>query len=83
MTKRIRRRIITETRQVALLLTQSASGDALCELCGARMVSPLPAARILKTGTREIYRAIETGRIHFVELRDGQIFVCPQSMVET
>ena len=85
MPKRIRRRrIITETRQIALLVNSGAQIDMFCELCGdgAPLVAPLAAARILTTGTREIYRLIETERIHFVELADRQIFVCPQSISE-
>jgi hypothetical protein len=84
MIKKIRRRTITETKRVAFLVNSAAPVDAVCELCGgggAPMVSPLAAARILKTGTREIYRLIETGRIHFIELPDRQIFVCPQSII--
>jgi hypothetical protein len=82
MIKKIRRRrVITEIKQVALLTNSAPRSDLRCEFCGeSQMISPLLAAKLLKTGTREIYRAIETGTIHFAELPDRQIFVCLQSM---
>jgi len=44
------------------------------------MISPLLAAKLLRVSTREIYRLIETGKIHFIELEDRQMFVCPVSL---
>lgn len=81
MIKKIRRRVITETKQVAILVDSAPQSDLRCELCGeAPMISPLLAAKLLKTGTRDIYRAIETGAIHFAEMPDKQIFVCLRSI---
>lgn len=69
MIKRIRRRVISETKQIAVLIDSATQSDLQCEICGeAKMVSPLLAAKILKIGTREIYRLIEIGKIHFVEM---------------
>ena len=83
MSKKIRRRIISETKQIALVVDSAVQSDFLCEFCGdGKMVSPLLAAKILKIGTREIYRLIETGKIHFVEMPDKQIFVCLQSITK-
>lgn len=81
MAKKIRRRVISETKRVALVVNSAVESDSLCPTCGeGRMVSPLLAAKLLKTGTREIYRSIENDKIHFVELPDRQIFVCAESL---
>lgn len=83
MTKKIRRRIISETKQITLVVDSAAESDLLCPSCGeAQMVSPLLAAKLLKIGTREIYRLIETDKVHFVEMPDKQIFVCLQSITK-
>ena len=85
MIKKIRRRIVSETKQVAVLIDSAVQSDLRCDFCGeAKMVSPLLAAKILKIGTREIYRLIEAGKIHFVEMPapDRQIFVCCKSLTE-
>ena len=82
MIKRIRRRITTQTKQVAFLVDSAAQSDLECEICGAAstMISPLLAAKLLHISTREVYRLIETGNAHFIETADRQIFVCTFSL---
>ncbi|MGC2236963.1 MAG: hypothetical protein WA584_12430 [Pyrinomonadaceae bacterium] len=84
MIRKIRRRIVTETKQIALVVNSNASGNLFCELCGemSALISPLAAAKILKISPREIFRLIENGEIHFVETRapDNQVFVCFKSL---
>lgn len=81
ITKTIRRKIISETKQVAVLVNSAAQNDLWCELCGegSAMISPLLAAKLSRTSTREVYRLIETGKVHFIEMPDRQIFVCSAS----
>lgn len=83
MIKKLRRRIISETKQIAVLVDSAApQSDLFCELCGetSAMISPLSAANLSGISTREIYGLIETGEIHFVETADRQMFVCAVSL---
>ena len=84
MIKKIRRRIVSETKQVAVLIDSTTQSDLRCDFCGESsvMISPLLAAKLSRISTREIYRLIETGKIHFVEMPapDRQIFVCSKSL---
>lgn len=81
ITKKIRRKIISETKQFAVLIGPAAASDILCKLCGEKsaMISPLLAAKLSRTSTREVYRLIETGKVHFIEMPDSQVFVCSVS----
>ena len=81
ITKTIRRKIISETKQVAVLVNSAAQNDLWCELCGegSAMIPPLLAAKLSRISTREVYRLIETGKIHFIEMADSQVFVCSVS----
>ncbi|MBS1794534.1 MAG: hypothetical protein JSS81_11805 [Acidobacteria bacterium] len=76
--KLIRRRVVEERQQLAIVVDSLVEGEYHCPGCGraARMLSPLLAARLFNLGTREIYRRIEAGSIHFVELPDRSLFVC-------
>lgn len=78
MKTKIRRRIITETKQIAAILNSTDAENIPCEICGdsAKLVTPLVAAKLLRISTREIYRKIESAETHFVELPGREIFVC-------
>lgn len=78
MKTKIRRRIISETKQIAVFTNSNVLNAFPCEICGesSNMVTPLVAARFSCLSTREIYRLIESGKTHFVELSDRQLFVC-------
>lgn len=84
MKNKIRHRIITEKKQVAVLVNSTATINFSCEFCGVsgKMVSPLLAAKLLRISTREIYRKIELGKIHFIETEDFQLFICLNSIVQ-
>lgn len=45
-----------------------------------RMLSANEAAMIAKLSTREIYRYVEAGRLHFSEDQNGLLFVCFASL---
>jgi len=82
MKTKIRRRIITETKQIAAIIDSAAPAVFSCEICGenSKMVTPLIAAKLLKISTREIYQSIENGKTHFIELPDREIFVCLKTL---
>ncbi len=59
-------------------------GDLLnwCLKCEkeTKTLVPEEAACVLDTTTRDIYRAIEEGRLHFIETACGRVFVCVDSI---
>jgi hypothetical protein len=46
------------------------------------MLTPAAASRMAGISTREIYRRVESGHLHFVEGDAGQLLVCSQSLRE-
>jgi hypothetical protein len=78
-----RKKIITiETFQRTVICqTPNLSQTLWCKFCRAEveMTAPENAATILEVGVREIYRRIEEGGLHFIELENGQVFVCFQT----
>ena len=56
-----------------------------CDGCGRKveMFAPEEAAIIARTSPRKIYQAIEAGRIHFIELPEGLLLVCVDSLCNT
>lgn len=45
------------------------------------MVTPESAARIVNVTVREMYRSVETDRVHFIEIPDGSVRICLDSLV--
>ena len=80
--KKIRRKILTETKQILLVLDSERAEHLYCSVCGEKteMISPLAAARLFGVSTREIYRSIESGDLHYLEFEDRRIFVCLKSL---
>lgn len=82
MTKKIRTEIVIETRQLIFLKRVQSAAISFCAVCGSEMFKPEIAALISATGTREIYRRVETGAIHFTEKPDGSLLVCFGSVIK-
>jgi uncharacterized OB-fold protein len=55
---------------------------ARCDACGreTRMLAPEEAAVVCGTSPRKIYQKIEAGQLHFVELPEGLLLVCLESL---
>jgi hypothetical protein len=55
-----------------------------CDQCEAEvlMLSPIQAAALAHTTTRNIYRRVEANAIHFRETEDGGLLVCAVSLRE-
>jgi excisionase family DNA binding protein len=47
------------------------------------MVTPEDAARLLGTSPRAIYRLVESGGLHFIEIDSGGLLVCVNSLPQT
>ena len=46
------------------------------------MISPEQAAMVTCTNVRAIYRFLEAGRVHYVEVPGGALLVCPDSILK-
>ena len=78
-----RRRVTTiETHQVWIIRRQRSSNRPRCSECREQdgMLTPEEAARLTGASTRDIYRRVEAGLIHFMEIPDGGLFVCLASI---
>ncbi|HEY7912805.1 MAG TPA: RNA polymerase sigma factor [Blastocatellia bacterium] len=77
--KTIQRMEITiETRRRLIVRKRRNPSRFTCSLCdGSPMFTPEEAAAIAGINTREIYRLIEDGLLHFNETPEGAILVCP------
>ena len=81
---KIRRRteVTVRTHQVTTVRPLRQPFLAWCEACAARvpMVAPEGAVEMARTSTREVYRRIESGKLHFVETATGDLFICCPSL---
>src|SRR5262245_28542151 len=77
-----RTEITVKTHRLLVTNRHSSIVRALCEECGkeVEMITPEEAAAIGQVTCRAIYRAIEAGEIHIVEM--PVVFVCFNSLLE-
>ena len=74
---------ITIEREFLAVTSQPGSSFvALCPTCRADvlMLTAEAAALAAAVSPREIYRWLETGKLHFQELPTGKVFICSQSL---
>jgi hypothetical protein len=88
MNSKRRAELIIETHEVWVVRrragkTAVAAAALLCGECAneGRMLAPEDAARLAGVSPRVIYRALESGRLHFAERTDGSLFVCLTSVL--
>jgi hypothetical protein len=81
MTKTRRMRITIQTERL-LVINRSRSLYSLCAACGdeVRMVTIDQAAVLARVTSREIYREVEAGMIHFIETTEGSLLICVNSL---
>jgi len=83
MNRQIKRRteIIIEFEQLLVLNRAKNYIWNWCKDCSAnaRMLSPEIAAREENSTPRNIYRLVETGKLHFIEYKDGSLLICMNS----
>ena len=78
-----RTRITIETAEVMLVRRRAnAMGELWCRQCGEQvvMVTPERAAMLAFVSPRAIYRRVERGAIHFVEMPEGSLLICLKSL---
>ena len=77
-----RRRIEITVEQRRLVLRRSVWPPVCCVECSTpvQMLMPEEAAALTGVGTRQLYRWVEAGQIHFVETAEGRLLLCPNSL---
>jgi hypothetical protein len=72
--------ISIETQRLVVLRRRPA--NSWCAACGehAPSVTPHEAARLLGVSTRDIYRRIESGGVHFRESPGEEVSICSRSL---
>jgi hypothetical protein len=80
--KRRRVQITVETDEVILLRRPDRMITAGCSKCGrpVTMVGLDEAMLIAEAGSREIYRQVESGQLHFLETPGGHLLICTHSL---
>ena len=76
-------KIITiETHRLIRIHSRPKTVVAWCEACGmdTLMVVPEQAAIICGTTARHIFRQIERGELHFIEMNEGALLICGNSL---
>lgn len=80
MTTAKQKKVITiETfERTVIRQTSNQIQNLWCEFCQAEveMTTPELAANILGVTVREIYRRIEQGKLHFIEMKPSEVFIC-------
>ena len=77
-----RTQITIEKERLLLISGRKLSATGWCEPCRAQvdLVTAETAAEISGATTRAIYRRVESGELHFREVRDGLLLVCRESL---
>ena len=74
-------RITIQTERL-LVMSRAKSLYSLCSACGdeVRMVTIDQAATLARASSREIYREVEAGLLHFIETSEGSLLICFNSL---
>lgn len=80
-----RTKITIETERELIVTRGRPSGVtyvAWCEGCTSlvAMITVDEAAAIASVSSLAVYRQVESGRLHFAETPEGQLFVCTHSL---
>jgi hypothetical protein len=86
MTRKKRRvRITVESDQFLVLRRPGSRLTAWCAECDylVDMIAPEEAMALAGVSSREIYRWVEAGRVHFLETPEGFLLICLGSLPKT
>jgi hypothetical protein len=74
--------ITIETHRQIWIRSHRKTSVAWCGACRAEtlMLMPEQAAILYRTTQREIFRQIESGKLHFIEAIEGAVLVCCNSL---
>jgi len=78
-----RTEITIETERFLVIRRRRINEVPFCSLCGGRapMLSVEEAARCEGLSQLEVFRLVDSGRVHFVVTTEGRLFVCRESLV--
>ena len=81
MGKKRKTEIHFEIEEAVAIRTRSVL-IAYCQTCRrqARMIAANDAAIMARLSARDIYRAVESGQLHFAEDQGGLLYVCADSL---
>ncbi|MBX7173506.1 MAG: hypothetical protein K1X72_21240 [Pyrinomonadaceae bacterium] len=68
-----KRRIVTLPETEEIIACPECEGDEV-------MIAAESAASVFGFSRREVYRMVESGRIHFLETEAGILFICQKSL---
>jgi hypothetical protein len=73
--------VIVATRQ-RITIRRRSQLEVWCDRCGetVEMFLPEHVALLTNTTSREIYRRVENGEVHFVETGEGELFICCRTL---
>jgi hypothetical protein len=82
--KSTRRMKITVERERLLVVSHQKSAESWCKDCSARvtMLRPVEAAAVAAASDRDIFRQIESRRLHFTEDSCGAVLICINSLLK-
>jgi len=80
--KKKRTHITVKSDQVLVIRRPGRNLTAWCTECGSlvNMIAPEEAMAVAGVSSREIYRWVEAGRIHFLETSEGFLLICLDSL---
>jgi hypothetical protein len=81
MSKKRRTELTFET-EVVLVQRKPHCFPVYCGVCpdSPQLVTTDEAALLTHVSSREIYRRVEAGQLHFAETADGKLSICPNSL---
>lgn len=73
-----------QAREFWLIHKAKEEDRPFCKECNAETdwLSPEQAVVVTGLNAREIFRRVESGKLHFKETTDGFLFICAQSLVQ-
>lgn len=74
--------VTREKRELTVLRRPQVAEKRFCEACqkDVRWLLPEEAMLLAEISLREIFRQVETQKIHFIESADGFLLVCAESL---
>lgn len=83
MTRKSKKYLIaTETHEIFIVRNGREKLCGFCAECGreVELLNIDSAVALTATGTREIFRLVETGKIHSIEMTNGLLLLCRHSL---
>lgn len=79
---KIEKVITIETRRQIWIRSHRKTCVAWCAACGSEtlLLPPEQAAILSGTTQREIFRQIESGKLHFIEALEGALLICSKAL---